>query len=359
MQSTNGSRKAILYARVSTDEQARSGYSLAQQMEALREYAAREGYEVFEEVADPGQSGASLERPGMDRVRDLVAAGGVSVVLAQDRDRLAREPAYHYLLKKEFEEYGCSLRALNDHGADGSPEGELTDGILDQLAKFERAKTAERTRRGKLRRAREGKVIAGRAAPYGFRYNAARDNLVADEEQMAIVAHIFRMLSVGASVFAVSQALMREGVWAPAGGENWNHNAIRRIVLSDLYRPHSCEEVRTMVSPVVAVGLDPDREYGIWSFNTKRTTRRYVSKLGPNGKEYVEDSAPARSRRRSGLPYQCPSMDPLLSRGPLWRPQGRTCAPALDTIRRAAASGSSRVACSTASTAAIGCPWPV
>ena len=53
MQSTNGSRKAILYARVSTDEQARSGYSLAQQMEALREYAAREGYEVFEEVADP------------------------------------------------------------------------------------------------------------------------------------------------------------------------------------------------------------------------------------------------------------------------------------------------------------------
>src|SRR5215213_3172946 len=161
----HGPKRAILYARVSTDEQARSGYSLAQQLEALRDYAAREGYEVFEEVADPGQSGASLERPGMDRVRDLVAAGGVSVVLAQDRDRLAREPAYHYLLKKEFEEYGCSLRALNDHGGDGSPEGELTDGILDQLAKFERAKTAERTRRGKLRRAREGKVIAGRAVP--------------------------------------------------------------------------------------------------------------------------------------------------------------------------------------------------
>jgi site-specific DNA recombinase len=75
---------AILYARVSTDEQARSGYSLAQQLEALREYAAREGYEVLEEVVDPGQSGASLERPGMDRVRDLVSAGGVAVVLAQE-----------------------------------------------------------------------------------------------------------------------------------------------------------------------------------------------------------------------------------------------------------------------------------
>ena len=101
MTSTNGHgpKRAILYARVSTDEQARSGYSLAQQIEALRACAAREGYEVLEEVRDAGQSGASLERPGMDRVRDLVAAGGVSVVLAQDRDRLAREPAYHYLLK--------------------------------------------------------------------------------------------------------------------------------------------------------------------------------------------------------------------------------------------------------------------
>jgi site-specific DNA recombinase len=113
MPSTNGHgpKRAILYARVSTDEQARSGYSLAQQLEALREYAAREGYEVLEEVVDPGQSGASLERPGMDRVRDLVAAGRISVVLAQDRDRIAREPAYHYLLRREFEEHGTkSLR---------------------------------------------------------------------------------------------------------------------------------------------------------------------------------------------------------------------------------------------------------
>jgi site-specific DNA recombinase len=128
---------AILYARVSTDEQARSGYSLAQQLEALRGYAAREGYEVLEEVSDPGESGASLERPGMDRVRDLVAAGGVSAVLAQDRDRFSREPAYLYLLREEFAAHGTRIKSLNDRG-DDSPEGQLTDGILDQLAKFER-----------------------------------------------------------------------------------------------------------------------------------------------------------------------------------------------------------------------------
>jgi hypothetical protein len=66
MPNTNGHgpKRAVLYARVSTDEQARSGYSLAQQLEALREYVAREGYEVLEEVQDPGQSGASLEPAG-------------------------------------------------------------------------------------------------------------------------------------------------------------------------------------------------------------------------------------------------------------------------------------------------------
>jgi len=264
-------------------------------LEALREYAVREGYEVVEELVDPGYSGASLERPGLDRVRDLVAAGDVSLVLAQDRDRFAREPAHHYLLKREFEERGCKLRALNDRG-DDTPEGELTDGILDQLAKFERAKTTERTRRGKLRRAREGKVIAGHTPPYGFRYNAGRDNLIVDLEKMRVVRRIFLALAEGGSVFGVSQALMRDAVPAPAGGVNWNHNAIRRIVLSDLYRPHTFEEVCVMVAPEVAAKLDPNKEYGIWWFNRERITRKYVSKVSANGKEYVEQQ---RSKAKS------------------------------------------------------------
>jgi site-specific DNA recombinase len=89
---------------------------MAQQLEALRDHAAHEGYEVLEEIADPGQSGASLERPGMDRVRDIVAAGGVSVVLRRTGTASPASPAYHYLLRREFEEYGTKLRALNDRG---------------------------------------------------------------------------------------------------------------------------------------------------------------------------------------------------------------------------------------------------
>jgi site-specific DNA recombinase len=279
-------QRLIGYARVSTEEQARTGYSLRQQIERLHEYAASEGYEVLEEVVDPGQSGASLQRPGLDRVRDLVAAGGVATVLAQDRDRFAREPAYLYLLKQEFGEHGTIIRALNDRG-DGSPEGELTDGILDQLGKFERAKTAERTRRGKMRKAREGKVIAGARPNYGFRYNEARDNYVVDDVSMRIIERIFRMVGAeGQTLNAVKRTFNREGVRPPLGGKYWSPKYIRECIKDDVYRPHSFEEVRQVVTPEVAARLDPSKNYGIWWFNRRRTEIKHVSETAPNGRQY-------------------------------------------------------------------------
>ena len=259
MPSTNGHglKRAILYARVSTDEQARSGYSLAQQLEALRDYASREGYEGLEEVVDPGQSGASLERPGLDRVRDLVATGGAAVVLAQDRDRIAREPAYLFYLREEFAQHNTVLRALNDRG-DDSPEGQLTDGILDQIARFERLKIAERSRRGKLRKVREGKLLAPPTTRYGFKLNAARDAYEIDEAEIEVIRRIFRMVGVeGRSPGSLARVFDREGVPRPKGTKRWDRSFFRACILADIYKPHSFEEVGKVVSAEVAARLDP------------------------------------------------------------------------------------------------------
>jgi site-specific DNA recombinase len=292
MPSTNGHgpKRAILYARVSTDEQARSGYSLAQQIEALKDYAGREGYEILEEVVDPGQSGASLERPGMDRVRDLVSAGSVAVVLAQDRDRFAREPAYHYLLRREFDEHGCALRSLNDRG-DGSPEGDLTDGILDQLAKFERTKTAERSRRGKLRKAREGKIICGHTPGYGFRYNETRDGYEVEPHNMAVVRRIFSLIgSGGESLSGTARTLEREGIPSPSGNRVWVKPTVKDIILDDAYRTLSYDELEDLVSEGnltadVLFRLDPDERYGIWWFNRSHKTQKRVAVDTLSGRE--------------------------------------------------------------------------
>jgi site-specific DNA recombinase len=129
--------KVILYARVSTRGQAERGYSLRQQIEALRTHAKSNNMDVLAECTDDGYSGITLDRPGLDRVRELVEVGGVDLVLAQDRDRFAREPAFHYLLETEFGKYGTKLVAINDWGGD-TPEGQLLRGIQDQVAKYER-----------------------------------------------------------------------------------------------------------------------------------------------------------------------------------------------------------------------------
>jgi site-specific DNA recombinase len=212
-------------------------------------------------------------------------------VLAQDRDRFAREPAYHYLLRREFEEHGTKIRALNDRG-DDTPEGELTDGILDQLAKYEKAKIAERTRQGKLRKAREGKVIAGRAASYGraafgFKYNETRDSLVLDEERILVVKRMFYMAGVeGSPIYAVKRALDAEGVPTPTGKSGWAAQLIRRYLLSDLYKPHTFDEVRELVTPEVAATLNPQKRYGVWWWGRSRLYRRQVSESGPDGRRY-------------------------------------------------------------------------
>lgn len=177
-------------------------------------------------------------------------------MLSQDRDRFAREPAYLYLLREEFAERGTKIRAMNDRG-DDSPEGQLTDGILDQLAKFERTKTAERTRRGKLRKAREGKVVGGHPANYGYRINESGDGYEVVEERMQIVRRIFRMIGEeGYTLTAAAKTLNAEGLRGPKGGA-WNTKAIRSFVLEDVYVPHTHEEVAALVSSGVAARLDP------------------------------------------------------------------------------------------------------
>jgi site-specific DNA recombinase len=232
---------------------------------------------------DAGQSGASLDRPGLDRVRDLVNAGGVSMVLAQDRDRFAREPAYLYLLREEFSHHGTKIRALNDRD-DDSPEGQLTDGILDQLAKFERAKTAERTRRGLLRKAREGKVIKGRKPNFGFRFDDTGDRLVVYEPEMRLVEKIFRMAAEGMGPKAMQTRLYKEGVRSPTGKDMWPHRILKvQLILNDVYRPHTYEEVSRFVSSEVAATLDPAKSYGIWWYNRRKVEKKQSAEPASGG----------------------------------------------------------------------------
>ncbi len=286
MPNTNGHgpKRAILYTRVSGEEQKKKGYSLDDQRDALRAWAAEEGYEVLEEVEDGAWSGGFLTRPGLDRVRELVGGGGVDAVAALYRDRFARG-IYTQLLAAELAEHGTRLVALNSQG-DDSPDGELADGIMDVISGWERKKIAERTKRGKLRKAREGKSVSP-IPKYGFRFDAARDGLVVHEPEMAVVEKVFRMAAVGYGVGKIQSRLYAEGIPTPRGRKVWDRRVIRKIVRSDEYRPLVFEEIRDLVTPEVAARLDPDREYGVQWYNRTQVSIRTVSEPdGNGGREY-------------------------------------------------------------------------
>jgi Recombinase len=107
-----------------------------------------------------------------------------------------------------------------------------------------------------------------------------------DVETMAIVRLIFRMVAVeGASTHRVARILDLEGITNPGGGRYWYKRLIKRFILDDV-KPHSVEETAAMISPEVAASLDPERRYGIWWFNRRRTTTTQIAVAGPEGREY-------------------------------------------------------------------------
>jgi site-specific DNA recombinase len=198
---------------------------------------------------------------------------------------------YVQILKEEFAQHGTRLIALNAQ-TDDSPEGELHGGILDQFAAYERAKIAERTRRGKMRKAREGKVVATRKPPYGFRYNETRDGLVVYEPEMLIVEHIFRLAAEGLGTSAIQRRLHNEKVLSPGGKSSWSRRSIKQLVMSDIYKPYTYEEISELVSSEVAAVLDPTCEYGVrwWNWQARKT-RQVSEPDGDGGRRYRKRNA--------------------------------------------------------------------
>src|SRR5499433_2765076 len=163
-------KTAAIYARVSSDKQKEEN-TIASQTAALVEFARKEGYDVPREwiFEDEGFSGASLVRPGLERVRDLAAEGQLHAVLVYAPDRLSRKYAYQILLIEEFARNGVETVFVKAPRSD-TPEDQLMLQFQGMIAEYERAQILERSRRGKRHRAKagEGSVLCG--APFGYRY---------------------------------------------------------------------------------------------------------------------------------------------------------------------------------------------
>jgi site-specific DNA recombinase len=230
--------RVALYARVSTERQEERG-TVGSQLELLREAARKEEHQVVEEFVDDGYSGARLDRPALDRLRDAAEAGVLDGVLCLCADRLARSYAYQVLILEELERLGVTVRFLEGPALGADPQATLLVQMQGVIAEYERAKIAERYRRGKLYRARAGEVFFWKMS-YGHRRVVPDDGGPARvelfEPEARVVREIFRAyVEEEKPMRQIAHHLHDRGVPSPTDKPVWGVSTIGRLLRNEAY----------------------------------------------------------------------------------------------------------------------------
>ncbi len=212
-----------MYVRVSTQRQAQT-QTIEQQLSLLREYSQKQGWEWNEEhiFRDDGYSGASLRRPGLDRLRDQVRNAAFDRVLITEPSRLARKYVHQMLLMEEFERGGCQIEFV-DQPMSGNPHDQLLVQIRGAVAEYERTLIAERMRRGRQQKYRAGILLPWTVPPYGYRVDPSRPRDPAgvrvEPAEAAVVAEMFEWYQQEQhSLVGLTKHLMRQHIPNPRGG---------------------------------------------------------------------------------------------------------------------------------------------
>jgi site-specific DNA recombinase len=244
--------RAAVYARVSTTRQAQA-LGIEQQLDRLRAAVAGSGWELDDQhvYRDDGFSGASLSRPGLDRLRDHAALADLDVVLVTAPDRLARNYVHQVLLIDELAGHGCRVEFL-DRPMSQDPHDQL---LLQRgaVAEYERTLIAERMRRGRLAKLRAGTLLPWTTAPFGYRLDPERprraDAVRTEPGEAALVAQLFEWyLEPQATIYRLARRLTDLGVPTPTGGPRWNVASVRGILRNPSYAGRALSN-RTQVAP--------------------------------------------------------------------------------------------------------------
>ncbi len=232
-----------IYVRVSTQRQAQT-QTIEQQLTQLRAYCQAQGWSWCEEhiFRDDGYSGASLRRPGLDRLRDHISTAAFDRVLITEPSRLARKYVHQMLLIEEFERGGCQVEFI-DQPMSNTPHDQLLVQIRGAVAEYERSVIAERMRRGRLQKYQAGSLLPWTHPPYGYRVDPARPRDPAgvrlEPTEAAVVGEIFASyLREGQSLIGVTKHLVAQGVRSPSGRWRWNQATVRAIVANPVTSPH-------------------------------------------------------------------------------------------------------------------------
>ena len=232
---------AGIYARVSSDRQ-KEEHTIDSQIASLVEYAQHEEYVVPDDwiFQDEGYSGSILERPGLERLRDLASEGQIETVLIYSPDRLSRKYAYQVLLIEEFSRYGTDVVFIKSPKAT-TPEEQLLLQFQGMIAEYERAQILERTRRGKKHRAKMGSINVLSGAPYGYLYVKKTEYASAYykiiEEEAEIVKQVYNLyIEDSLSIGAIVRWLNDHGIPTRKRISQWERSTVWGMLRNPAYK---------------------------------------------------------------------------------------------------------------------------
>jgi len=232
--------RIAVYARVSTQRQTQM-QTIDQQLERLQAHFQLHGWEWREELVfrDDGYSGASLKRPGLDRLREQAAQAHLDRVLITTPDRLARKYIYQMLLIEELEKGGCLVEFV-ERPMSQDPHDQLVLQIRGAVAEYERNLIADRMRRGRLQKYRAGTLLPWGPPPYGYRTDPVHPRDPAgvrlEPAEAATVAEMFgNSQQDGHTLRGLAKHLRELGVRGPRGSLHWSDGTIHHILTNPVY----------------------------------------------------------------------------------------------------------------------------
>jgi site-specific DNA recombinase len=248
------SKRAIIYARVSTDIQ-RDNFSIPSQVAECVKHAVTKRYLLVGNQYVDANSGRDvpantpnsipafvddyssreLSRPSLDAAIYFLEQFGYDVLIVHALDRLARDPYIRETLEREFNKRGARVEYVL--GAyEESPEGEIRKDLDATFAKWENAKRVERSMRGKKRKAESGKWVAG-IIPFGYQDDPKdKGVLIVNPDAAAIVQRIFHLYTVeNRSIREIARILTDEGHVPYHGGDEWAKTTINHILVNTAY----------------------------------------------------------------------------------------------------------------------------
>jgi site-specific DNA recombinase len=231
--------RAIGYLRVSTSGQAEHGLGLEAQREAVRRYAAEQGYNLLEVVSEAASGGVrdgetlSYEhRPVLLSLREQAKAGEYDVLLVAKLDRLSRDYPSLAVFERELQKVGVEVVSVAEQNGDG-PMAEFIRGQVALVAQLERAMILERVGAGKALARKRGAYVGG-GVPFGYTASGKGGKLEIVKELEPIVVSIFQAVKEGDSPGRVARDLDSRGVPSPKGGR-WSRQAVTIIVRNPTY----------------------------------------------------------------------------------------------------------------------------